>query len=171
MTGWWRQNAVALGALALLVPALGATVVWNEWSQSSAGALDAPVVVEPGDDAPYGDALLGPAEAEFIDDPLAPPDAQVLRVRIAVEPGDPGFGCGEPVLRELDGAQREWLADTDELSTDWDPQFPGSCPSDATAPYTLDARWVLPLDATGPFAVDVVSFELAPENLRFVVEP
>lgn len=171
MTGWWRQNAVALGALALLVPALGATVVWNEWSQSSAGALDAPVVVEPGDEARYGDALLGPAEAEFVEDPLAPADARVLRVRIDVDPGDPALPCAEPILRELDGAHREWWADTDELSTDWDPQFPASCSSEATGPYTLDARWVIPLDATGPFGVDLVSTELWPENLRFVVEP
>ena len=97
-----RGAAVALGALALLMPALGATVVWNEWSQSSAGALDAPVVVGPGDDAPYGDALLGPAEAEFVEDPLAPADARVLRVRIDVDPGDPALPCAEPILRELD---------------------------------------------------------------------
>ena len=133
-------------------------------------------VLEGAEGPDQGHALFGGfrflrPEAEFVEDPLAPADARVLRVRIDVDPGDPPLPCAEPILRELDGAQREWRADTDELSTDWDPLFPASCSSEATGPYTLDARWVIPLDATGPFGVDLVSTELWPENLRFVVEP
>jgi hypothetical protein len=75
------------------------------------------------------------------------------------------------VLREVEGAQRLWDADTNSLTTDWDPQFPASCPSDATGPYTLDARFLVPLDASGPFAVDLVAAKLWPENLRFLVDP
>lgn len=171
MSGWWRGNAVALAALVLLVPAVGITVTWHEWSESTAGARAAPVIVDPGDVTGYGEGTFGPATGDFVEDPLAPGDARVLRVRIEIDPGDPAVACAEPVLHELDGAQRVWRPDTSSLTTDWDPQFPASCPSDATGPYTLDARYLVPPDADGPFGVDLVSSQLWPDNLRFIVEP
>ena len=171
MTGWWRRNAVALGALVVLGPALGATVAWHEWSEADSGIPAAPVVVEPGQDARYGEATVGPAVADFVDDPLGPSDAKVLRVQIDIDPETSGLACAEPMLRELEGAQREWDADTSSLTTDWDPLRPASCSSDLTEPYTLDVRYVVPRDAVGPFGVDVISSELWPDNVRFVVEP
>ena len=32
VTGWWRANAVALGALVVLIPATALTMSWNEWT-------------------------------------------------------------------------------------------------------------------------------------------
>ncbi|MFK4838001.1 hypothetical protein ACI3KY_19920 [Microbacterium sp. ZW T2_14] len=171
VSGWWRRNAVALGAVVVLVPALGVTVAWHEWSELNSDVPAAPVVVEPGQDAHYGKAQVGPAVADFVDDPLAPRDARVLRVQIDIDPGAPGLACAEPMIRELEGAHREWDPDTSSLTTDWDPLRPASCSSDLTEPYTLDVRYVLPRDAVGPFGVDVISSELWPDNVRFVVEP
>ena len=51
MTGWWRTNAVALGALVVLAPALVGVVAWNEWSQHDSGR---PVHVDTGGSATYG---------------------------------------------------------------------------------------------------------------------
>ncbi|WP_163634202.1 hypothetical protein [Microbacterium sp. B35-04] len=171
VSGWWRRNAVALGALVILVPALGATVTWHEWSEANSGALAAPVVLEQCQHTRYGDAVVGPAAADFVDDPLAPPDARVLKVQIDIDPGASELACAEPMLRELKGLKREWDADTSSLTTDWDPLHPASCSSDVTERYTLDVRYVVPQDAAGPFAVDMISAELWPENVRFIVEP
>jgi len=168
---WWRRNAVAVGVLVILVPALAATVAWHEWSEANSGAPAPPAVLEQGQHTSYGEAVVGPAVAEFVDDPLAPRDARVLRVQIDIDPRASELACAEPMLRELQGANREWDADTSALTTDWDPLRPASCSSDVTEPYTLDVRYVVPQDAIGPFAVDVISADLWPENLRFIVEP
>ena len=168
---WWRRNAVAVGVLVILVPALAATVAWHEWSEANSGAPAPPAVLEQGQHTSYGEAVLGPAVAEFVDDPLAPRDARVLRVQIDIDPRASELACAEPILRELQGANREWDADTSALTTDWDPLRPASCSSDVTEPYTLDVRYVVPQDAAGPFGVDMIAAELWPENVRFIVEP
>lgn len=171
MTGWWRANGVALSALVVLVPAMAIAVGWNEWWNYYSGRGSIPTTIQPGESAAYGGATIGPATGEFTDDPLAPEGTRVVSVRVRVDPGAPPIQCLEPLLRELDGAQRQWNSASYELSRGWDVNRPTSCVADATSPYSLDVDYLVPSDASGPFAVEIESAEVIPEFARVIVEP
>ncbi|MCP2635832.1 hypothetical protein K0817_004525 [Microbacterium sp. HD4P20] len=171
LTGWWRANAAALGVLVLLVPATAAAVGWNEWSSYYSGRASIPIMVQAGESAAYGEATIGPATAEFTEHSLAPSGTRVVSVRVRVDPGDPAIQCFEPPLRELEGLQRQWNSASYELDRSWDVERPTSCIADATTPYTLDVDYLVPLDASGPFVVDIESGGLLPEFARLVVAP
>ena len=171
MTGWWRKNAVALGALAVLIPAVVVSVAWNEWSEYDLNRASRPLAVAPGDSVEYGGATVGPATARFRDDPLAPQGSRVVSVKLRVEPGDPALVCLSPILREADGAARQWSAASYELDRGWDADRPTSCVAEATAPYTMDIDYLVPLDASGPFTVELDSVDSWPEFVSAVVEP
>ena len=168
MTGWWRTNAVALGALVVLAPALVGVVAWNEWSKHGTGR---PVHIATGASATYEGARIGPATAEYRDDPLAPQDTRVVSVRLAVDPGDPAILCTEPQLREIGGAGRTWNAASYELARGWDAEHPTSCVAEATEPYTMVVDYIVPADASGVFAVELDSAETRPDFVSAVVEP
>jgi hypothetical protein len=171
VTGWWRANAVALGALVLLVPVTAAAVGWNEWSGYYSGRASSPVTIQSGESAAYGEATIGPATAQFTEHPLAPEGTRVVSVRVQVDPGDPAIQCIQPALRELEGVRRQWNSASYELDRGWDADRPTSCIADATEPYTLDVDYLVPLDASGPFVVEIESTGLLPEFARVVVTP
>ncbi|WP_162564204.1 MULTISPECIES: hypothetical protein [Microbacterium] len=170
VSGWWRANALAVGAIALLVPALIVTISWNERSGVDANRGDHPITLDAGASTSYAGATVGPAAAEFTDLPLAPQDSRVVTVTIRIEPGSPAFGCTAPLLRETTGAQRQWNA-TDDLGREWDPEVHTFCDPDDTTPYELELDYLVPADASGPFAVELVSATGLPEFVRAVVEP
>lgn len=169
MTGWWRANAIALSALVLLVPATVLTMSWNEWGGTWPGSTQA-IIVNPGGSAQYAGATVGPATAEFTELPLAPHDARVLAVTVRIDPGNPAIRCPQPRLREIDGAQRQWNS-RDDLGRDWDADRRAFCDPDATAPYDLEIDYLVPADASGPFAVELTSVEAVPEFVSAVVAP
>ena len=172
MTGWWRANAVPLGVLLVLVPATTIAVGWNEWWGYYSGRASIPIAVEAGDSTEYAHATVGPATAEFTDRPLAPEDARVVAVRILIDPHGLGFSCAIPQLRELEGSQRQWdAASAYDLDPERDFDLRESCDSETAAPYTLDLDYLVPLDASGPFTVEVTSAERIPEFARLIVEP
>ena len=83
MTGWWRSNAIALGALVVLVPAAALTMSWNEWAEIRQSTATEPIRVEPGDSVRYADAVVGPVSAEFTE---LCPASSVVMVRSCVHP-------------------------------------------------------------------------------------
>ncbi|WP_203582385.1 hypothetical protein [Microbacterium hibisci] len=170
MTGWWRANALALGAIALLVPALILTISWNEGPAGDATLGTRPLTLDAGESMSYAGATVGPASAAFTDLPLAPQDTRVVSITLRIEPGSRAFGCTTPVLRETTGTQRQWNA-TDDLGREWDPDVQTFCDPDDTAPYELELDYLVPADASGPFAVELASATALPEFVRAIVEP
>lgn len=168
MTGWWRTNAVALGALVVLVPSLFGVIAWNEWSKYDTGQV---TPIEAGDSATYAGATIGPASAEYRQDPLAPQDTQVVSVQLRIDPGEPALLCPEPHLREIGGAGRTWQAASYELDRGWDAEHPTSCVAEATRPYTMVIDYIVPEGASGVFAVELSSFDVPLDFVSAVVEP
>ena len=170
MSGWWRSNAIALGALVVLVPAAALTMSWNEWAGIRANSATEPIAVAPGDSTRYAGAMVGPATAEFTELPLAPQDGRVVSVTVRIDPGDAALACLKPVLREIDGERRQWST-RDDLGRDWDPDRWSFCNDEATAPYDLELDYLVPADASGPFSVELESAVAWPEFVSAVVAP
>jgi hypothetical protein len=170
VTGWWRSNALALGALVVLVPATYAAVTWNEWSAVLQNSASQPITVEPGDHAEYAGATVGPASADFTELPDAPEGARVVTVTLHIDPGDDPLACSELELREIGGLARQWNA-REDLGREWDPDRHSSCSSEIEAPYDLLLDYLVPADAAGPFVVELKSVAGWPEFVRAVVEP
>jgi hypothetical protein len=170
VTGWWRSNAIALGALVVLIPAAALTMSWNEWAGIRQGTATEPITVASGESVRYADALVGPVSAEFTELPDAPKDARVITVTLQIDPGDPAIACSPFVLKEVDGARREWTP-RDDLGREWDEDRWTYCDDEATAPYEIELDYLVPEDASGPFAVEFGSVESYPEFVSAVVAP
>ena len=171
MSGWWRSNAIALGALVLLVPATVMSISWNEWANNDAYTASRPLTLAPGDTIQYGGVTVGPASAEFTDSPLAPQGTRVVSVSLRIDPGETSILCSEPPLHEMDGAMRQWNSASYELDRGWDVNHPTSCIDGETRPYTLEVDYLVPSDAVGPFAVEFSLTDALPEFVSAVVEP
>ena len=169
MTHWWRRNAVALGVLAVILPATFVTVGSQESAQRGGPSHD--VFVAPGESVQYVGAAVGPARAKITDDPAAPRGTRVVTVTVEIDPDptDP-IACRSPQLHEVDGLQRVWNERSSELDRGFDDDIT-SCSSEESAPYSLRLEYVVPEDATGPFTVDVNSVEGWPDLARLRVEP
>lgn len=172
--GWWRRNALPLVSVAVLLPATFGVVGWNEWNEFFSGQPTQPVVAPAGASVEFEDAVWGPAEIEIVEPAAefeAPAGSQVVMVSVPVDPGADAATCLPPTLRESTGARREWRDVTFEIG--WSPtseQF-GSCAGTETDPFTITVAFLVPLDAAGPFAVDLVSAEALPGFVRLLVEP
>lgn len=169
--GWWRRNAVALAAVAVLLPATGFVVTANEWWAINQSQPVFPTTAEAGARVMFADAEWGPASAEdwsaaSVD---LPPDAKVIVVEVPVDPGDATVACTAPVLRELGGAGRQWSEATYEVG--WDDDRPTFCSSEVSGPFTIAVPFLLPADAEGPFGVDLTLGDELPGFLRLVVVP
>lgn len=169
--GWWRRNAWPLALLTVLVPVTVAAVAGNEWYLYYSGRASQPVTAEPGATAQLGGATWGPAETAPVPGGLdVPAGARVVAVTIPVAPGDEAVACLRPVLREAEGAGRQW----DEASTlvDWpyDADEPSSCVPDETRPYSLVVPFLVPGDAAGRLYVDITVADEAPRFVRLAVD-
>ncbi|MFB7894458.1 hypothetical protein ACFC1I_19805 [Microbacterium sp. NPDC056044] len=170
VTGWWRSNALGLGALIVLVPALAVTIWWNETAPGVANSPTRAIALAPGAATEYAGAVVGPVAAEFADLPLALQETRVVTVAVEVDPGAAPFACTQPVLREVGGRERQWNAASD-LGREWDPDRQTLCDPEATAPFTLELDYLVPEDASGPFVLEVASPDAYPEFVSAVVEP
>jgi len=170
VTGWWRSNAVGLGALAVLIPALALTIGWNETAPGASNSPTRADALTPGSSTDYAGAVVGPVQADVVELPLAPQGTRVVTVAIEVDPGASPFSCASPVLREIGGSGRQWNARTD-LGREWDPDRQTFCDAESTARFTLELDYLVPDDASGPFAVELGSPEAYPEFVSAVVEP
>lgn len=170
MTGWWRQNALALVLVAVLAPVTAITIFSNEHGPIDSARASTPLTVEPGESMTYGAAVVGPAFGHFVSNPAAPGGTRVVSVAVRIDPGNPALACPQPVLREVDGAQRQWNEASIDLGTST-PERPNFCSTEQVAPYTLMLDYIVPEDASGPFSVDLESASLAPEFARIILEP
>lgn len=172
--GWWRRNAFALAAVAVLVPATAVVVGGNEWWDVYSSRPVFAQAVPSGDEATFGGATWGPATADFVSpgsDVDLPADARLIEVRVPVQPEDEPVSCFTPVLRELEGAGRQWDEADYDFSAEYDPEQSTSCPFDRSDPYTVVVRFLVPADAIGPFGLDFSMGDQLPRFLRLVVAP
>lgn len=171
MTGWWRRNAVALGAVAVLLPLTAGVVAVNEWSEFDAGHATRPVTVHSGDSTVYAGATVGPARAGVEDESSAPPGTKVVMARVLVDPGAEPIACSPPVLREIGGTQRQWNEASLVLDLPYDPERRSSCDSALPIRYSLTLAYIVPVDAEGPFTVDLETAAEYPNYVRLIVSP
>lgn len=175
VTSWWRRNAVALVALAVLVPATAVVTGFQEWNEYYGESPTRAVEVSPGETAALGVARWGNASLTTVpaNDPRAEdlPDATRLVVaRIVVDWDDEPPGCAAPILREATGDQREWSGAQNHLPS-WEPTADRGtfCSGEATQDYTLEVPFVVPESASGPFTIDLQVIGAEPDFLRFAL--
>ena len=175
---WLRRNALALSAVAVLLPVTAAVVVGNEWWSANSGRDVFPVTVAEGESARFGGISWGPArasDAEPGENAELPPRTKVIAVDIPVDRHGKATTCTVTGLRETSGAQREWQVDT--KTTDWNYRLQTFCKSESTVesgqsgPFTLSLPFVVPDDIDGPLAVDLVVIDELPRFLRVEVTP
>ncbi|NYF17013.1 hypothetical protein HDC37_001841 [Microbacterium sp. AK009] len=170
--GWWRRNALPLGAVAILLPVgvlVPTGVEWWRWSQADPVF---PTTAAAGESVEWAGATWGPATA--VDQTSlyaadAPAGTRVLVVEIPVDPGDLSPLCTTPALRELGGAGRQWGEATTEV--DWRYERPTSCESGSPVPFTVSVPYLVPDDARGPFGVELTVPDELPGFLRLEVIP
>lgn len=168
---WWKRNRVPLAVVAILAPATIISVGWHEWIDYFSGR---PVFAEePGSDGTldYAGSEFGPVSATVLDPASlgAPATTKVVSVRMPVTPVDEvGASCLPPVLSEQ-GRKRQWNEQSHRLEGLG--RLTISCQADATAdPYIMDLHYVLPVDATGWFAIEVSSPNTLPGYASFPIE-
>ncbi len=169
--GWWRRNAVALAAIAVLAPATALIIGGAEWWTYNSGRPVIPVTVEATEPTMFAGAEFGPATV-VVDEAAAdlPAGSRVLVVSVPVDAGSTGVACLRPELRELSGAQRQW---SDAVFTiDWEAaeRRPTSCLSDLTGGYVLTVPFLVPDDVSGRLGVDIAIGDQLPRFLRLVVD-
>jgi hypothetical protein len=169
--GWWRRNAVSLVAVAVLLPVTIGVVAANEWSSFGAERATKPVSAQPGDAVAYGGATIGPAKAEIVADASAPRGSNVVSATVLVTPGDEPISCLTPTLHETDGAQRQWNEASFDLDLDVSADQKTVCDSELRIRYSLTLFYIVPDDATGPFAIELEAADALPQFARLVVEP
>ncbi len=163
---WWRRNAVALAAVAVLLPTTAAVVGGNEWWSANQADPVFPTTVDAGATVEYGGATWGPARwgtvaADTAAD--APEGARAVVIEVPVDPHGRILSCSSPMLRETDGERRRWnnaIADVD-----WSYDRASSCPSDETTPFTIAVPYLVPDDATGPFSLELTVGDQLPGYL------
>lgn len=172
--GWWRRNALALGALVVLVPA----GLWAFDAIEFGSVRNAQRAVSPGEDTRIGDWTFAVPELASVDpdDVGAPAGSDPVVVRVTVTPGDAEVSCGVPALIDPDTG-REWLPsyDLDWSRDDGELSF---CPSPvdddgaSAVPFDLTALVLLPADAPDRLLVEVtgnLAADVVPTDVRFDV--
>lgn len=169
---WGRRNALALGAVAILLPAavlIPTAVEWWRWSQNDPLF---PTTAAAGERVVWAGAAWGPATAvdetgTYADD--APSGTRVIVVELPVDAEGETPDCATPVLRELGGQGRQWDAAVTEV--DWPYEQPTYCETGSEAPFTVAVPFLVPDDARGPFGVELTVPDQLPGFLRLEVIP
>ena len=149
--GWWRRNALALIALAVLIPAsvfaydtIGFGSVRNPVRTVAADELTAI------GDAGIGQISITPLDA---DDVGAPSGTEPVLVRVHVRPGHDILTCSLPTVTEV-ATGRQWR--TEMINLTWMPGTgqQSSCYADSLAPFDLAGPVLLPAGLTGPLVIE-----------------
>lgn len=168
---WFKRNAVALGALVVLIPATVVVVGGYEWWDYFQGR---PVIaIEPeasGEAVTLHGAEFGPAVG-VLGDPRtydAPAETQVLAVTLPVQPGEIGPSCLTPTLREA-ATGREWNEASVRLTTP--AMLMTSCQGkEMTDAYKMELHYLVPDSAEAPFTLELSIAEALPEFARIPVQ-
>jgi len=178
--GWWRRNAVALIALAVLVPATFGGAAWWEWKYAYPDSGKPLYAVEPTKSGTVDlvGATWGPVKAKAITDTSGldmPDDAQLVLVGIDVTPtGTKAPTCWAPTLVEQ-GTGRTWQSSRLELGLLSNSDEPDTCvptlEGEKAEPYQLILPFVLPDDARGPYWVIVEPLFAESRFVRFSIDP
>lgn len=166
VSGWWRRNAPALVALAVLVPVTAGVIAWQEFHTSFDGRHWQVTTVRAGASIELGGATIGPATLVAVpaDAGLDAPEASLaLAAQLTVVPGAEPVSCARPRLVEP-ATGREWESEYAPLG--WSGE--ASC-YEATSPVFLYVPFVVPADA-GPFAVELEILHDGPELLHLLVD-
>lgn len=169
---WWRRNAVALCAVAILAPATAVTVGWHEWIDYFSGRPVFAERVEQGGRFDYGGSEFGPVSGKLLDAETfgAPHGTSVIEVTVPVDPSRDAVACLPPTLQELDGAERTWNEGSHLLEGVG--MTITSCQGDwHEGPYEMRLHYLVPSDARGPFTVQVSVVETLPRFASFEVDP
>ena len=178
--GWWRRNAVALVALAVLVPATFGGAAWWEWKYAYPDSGKPLYAVEPGKSGTVEleGATWGPVKAKVVTDTTGldmPDDAQLVLVGVDVTPHEKKAPtCWTPTLIEQ-STGRIWQSSRLELGLLWNADEPDSCvptlEGETADPYQLILPFVVPDDADGPYWVVIEPLYAESRFARFTVDP
>ena len=178
--GWWRRNALALVAVAVLLPATVLGTAWWEWKYAYPDSGMPLWAIEPGSSGTVDlkGATWGPAKARVITDTSGfdmPENATLIAVTVKVTPhGDKGPHCWAPELVQQ-STGRVWLSVRGELGLLWSSDEPEDCvptlAGEKAEPYKLVLPYVVPDDAEGPFWVDIDPGQAGSRFVRFSVDP
>jgi hypothetical protein len=163
---WWRRNAIALAAVAVLLPTTAVVVGGNEWWNANQADPVFPTTVGPDTTVEFGGATWGPARwgtvaADTASD--APAGARAVVIEVPVDPRGKILSCGSPMLRETGGENRRWINALADV--DWSYDAQSSCPSDEAVPFTIEVPYLVPDDATGPFDLELALTDQLPGYL------
>jgi len=184
--GWLRRNALALVAVAVLLPATLAITMANQWSTYLAGSPSRPLDVADGATVEYGhsgwqvektDRVSGTSAAGQERDLPAGTDLVIVTVRV-----DPieflEDGTAELCTARLEedggtGLPRSWgNAAGSPISLDGPGPDLVSCSSDQRTSYTFDAEFVVPTDAGdgATLSLGIAVPTEFPDYLRFALD-
>lgn len=177
MSGWWRRNRGALLALGILVPVTVGVFCGWEWWKTASGQPTFAVTAQQGESIDLGGVTFGPARVTktTIADTEIPAGTKILAVRVPVDRHGGVTGCQVYALRELDGRERVFEADT--ALVPWDYNRYTLCPMDPEAelfpagPFSIDVPFIVPDDVDGPLGVELLIVDELPRYARLVVVP
>lgn len=175
MTGWWRRNALALGALVVLAPVTVGSIVWHGWQDHNLFRNTIPIDVADGDSLDLAGADWGPIRASEISDTSGfdmPADVKILAAAIPVDPHGTPPSCFAPTLVQQSTGIR-FPESRAELGLPSSSDEPTSCVTgeEGSAGYEMIVPFIVPSDAEGPFWVEVASVDIVPSVIRFSIDP
>lgn len=178
--GWWRRNTLALGAVAVLLPATVGGAAWWGWKHAypDSGMPLWPVTPGVSGTVDLKGATWGPVKAKVITDTSGldmPTGATLIGVTVEVTPhGDKGPNCFAPELVEQ-STGRSWQSVRGELGLSWSTDEPEGCvptlEGEKAEPYKLVLPYVVPEDAEGPFWVDIDPGQAESKFVRLPIDP
>ncbi|MGM7671697.1 hypothetical protein [Microbacterium sp. A93] len=176
MTGWWRRNAVALGALVVLTPVTFGAITWDGWQDHNLFTNTIPIDVADGDSMELIDTTWGPVRASEITDTSGfdmPTDARIIAAAITVDPHGDAPSCSAPTLVQQSTGIR-FPESRFQLGLLSSSEEPTSCVTDGenrVASYEMIVPFIVPADAEGPFWVEIASVDAIPSVIRFSIDP
>ncbi len=178
--GWWRGNAVALCAVAVLLLAAIGGAGWWEWKYAYPDSGKPLWAVEPGESGTVvlEGAEWGPVRAKAITDTsglTVPDDTTLIGVTVQITPlGEKGPTCWAPRLIEQ-GTGRVWESVRGQIGLPWDREEPEVCvptlDGETAEPYQLLLPYVVPEDAEGPYRLEIEPHDAESRFLRFSIDP